>query len=736
MYEQFYHLSADAFRLIPDARFCFFHAGMARAHAYLEYALKVGGGFILVTGRPGTGKTTLIDAFISRLERHNTIVESIAACGLGATELLRTVAYAYGIEAEDLDKVTLRRRIRQFFMEHLRQGKRGLLIIDEAQGLSHEAIEELRLLSDLRHGVNPLLQLFLVGQDSLRDLMGTPELEPFQQRILGTCCLEPLDLQDTRGYVRHRLLRAGWKGDPEFTGEAMVAIHRQSTGVPRHINKICTRLLLMGCIEDRHTFDAADVEAIAAELHQEKLSPLVSHEAVFCAAPQPLPEREGGAFSVAEFALRVDKAVPGERPEPVRAAGQVVQQPAVRSSPPPPAARQARSEVPAVAVRRHRRSPAMPGVIRHEWHRLWRRYGNPRPALLAEVYGVLVIVALSLAAMSPWLYSRAGDPDATIADKSTASRPLETVSMLNPDPNPGRQEPAPAVAVPWPALGGDSTNFPGLDVTLPVPDFEVAERLQTEFPPFAAAAIEFTAETTVASPGQPAVALEDHLDVLAGDGDPVSSSAGIVSTAPEPEQALPPEEVAYPGDEAAEVPVQVVKLAAPPQPVVAEVSVPSPAEVRQQKLDDLLARGQQALKENRLLIPEGNSARFYFREVLALDPGNVVALDGMDAIVHRYLGFAERALERHDEEKTRRYIDRGLRVSPDDERLLALQGRLSTWLARLEAEALQVKQAAPPTPAPAPSVEPPPSQPKGFLSRLKSFFSQSRNQDQAHDGRE
>ena len=305
MYEAFYHLSTNPFRLTPDPRFCFSHAGYKSAREYLDYALRLGEGFIMVTGRPGTGKTTLAETFLKDLDPTRVLAERVAVSGLEANDLLRAVAFAYGIEASGLDKATLRHRIQQHFILQEQRGRRALLIIDEAQGLPFSSLEELRLLADLQAGSRPLLQLFLVGQETLRDLMQTPGMDQFKQRIIATCHLKPLGLRETRAYIKHRLSQAGWNGDPELTGAAVLAIHQSTRGVPRHINKLCNRLLLLGYGKGKHILDEEEVQSISVELHDEQLtSPGSDHETSDgFGTTRPMEEHGNKTVSLSELAL-------------------------------------------------------------------------------------------------------------------------------------------------------------------------------------------------------------------------------------------------------------------------------------------------------------------------------------------------------------------------------------------------------------------------------------------------
>jgi len=307
MYEAFYHLNSNPFRLTPDPKFCFSHAGYQSAREYLDYALKLGEGFIMVTGQPGTGKTTLAETFLKDVDTTRVSAKRIAVSGLEANDLLRAVAYAYGIEASGLDKATLRHRIQQYFVLQEQRGRRALLIIDEAQGLPPSSLEELRLLADLQAGLRPLMQLFLVGQESLRDLMSTPGMNQFQQRIIATCHLKPLGLRETRAYIKHRLWQAGWKGDPELTGAALLAIHQFTRGVPRHINKLCNRLLVLGYGKGKHILDEGEVQSISAELREEQLTSLGSDHQTSDGFSTTRPMEEHGDEAISPSELALDK---------------------------------------------------------------------------------------------------------------------------------------------------------------------------------------------------------------------------------------------------------------------------------------------------------------------------------------------------------------------------------------------------------------------------------------------
>lgn len=273
MFEVFYGLREDPFRLSADHRFCFPHRNYARARAYVDYALHRAEGFVMVTGSPGTGKTTLINELLSTLPKDTTRAATLLSTRLEAEDLLRMTAYALGLESRMQPKAMLLQQLMESMHTYHRQGVRTLLIIDEAQDLGAAALEELRLLTNLHHAGHPLLQIILVGQEPLRELVRQPEMEQLHQRLIAAWHLQPLDPEETIGYVRHRLETAGWRGDPVFEPGVMQVVHAFSQGVPRRINLVCSRLLLHGCISELHRLTKADALNLVRELGEEELAP-------------------------------------------------------------------------------------------------------------------------------------------------------------------------------------------------------------------------------------------------------------------------------------------------------------------------------------------------------------------------------------------------------------------------------------------------------------------------------
>lgn len=240
----------------------------------MDYALRRAEGFIMVTGRPGTGKTTLVEDLLSSLPRKHVVTSRLVSSQLQAEDLLRLVAFSFGLHAESQDKAGILHAVEHFLLGQAKQRKHVLLVIDEAQGLATEALEELRLLTNFHAQGRPLLQFFLVGQEPLRDMVRAPEMEQFHQRLIAACHLDPMGGDETRAYVEHRLQHAGWKGDPEIREDVFFLIHRFSLGIPRRINQLCSRLFLRGAVEGKHYLDGQDVLAVTEELREELLAPL------------------------------------------------------------------------------------------------------------------------------------------------------------------------------------------------------------------------------------------------------------------------------------------------------------------------------------------------------------------------------------------------------------------------------------------------------------------------------
>ncbi len=272
MYDLYYRFTAEPFRLSPDHHFAFQHRGYKKARAYMAYAFMRAEGFVMVTGRPGTGKTTLVGALVEDLSNEKVNTANIVCSQLEANDLLQMVAYEFGVDVSHTDKGVLIQHLSRLLQKWHREGRRALLIVDEAQDLSVSAMEELRLLTNIQAGGKPLLQIFLLGQPDLRELILSPPLEQVHQRIVAASHLEALELDETEAYVRHRLTLVGWRGDPDISRTVYPLIYKFSEGVPRRINLICSRLLLHGSVEQLHRLGVSDIKEVLSELQGESLA--------------------------------------------------------------------------------------------------------------------------------------------------------------------------------------------------------------------------------------------------------------------------------------------------------------------------------------------------------------------------------------------------------------------------------------------------------------------------------
>jgi general secretion pathway protein A len=269
MYAEFYRFTGLPFQLTPDARFFFGSSVHTRAMAHLSYGLNQGEGFIIITGDIGAGKTTLVDHLLDGLDPAKYVAAKIANTQLGADDMLRMVASAFGVNQESVDKATVLRRLESFLLRTQETGRRALLVIDECQNLSVPALEELRMLSNLQVGSRTPLQSFLLGQPQFRDILARTELDQLRQRVIASYHLGPLGAEETRRYIEHRLKTVGWDQDPALSEDFFRGVFTHTEGVPRRINTLCSRLLLFGFLEEKHALSGDHVEEVARDLEHE-----------------------------------------------------------------------------------------------------------------------------------------------------------------------------------------------------------------------------------------------------------------------------------------------------------------------------------------------------------------------------------------------------------------------------------------------------------------------------------
>jgi general secretion pathway protein A len=269
MYTQFYNLTKHPFQLTPDAEMLFVSEGHKNALSYFHYGLLQGEGFVVLTGNSGVGKTTLIKSLINDITHQHITAATITAANLDAFGVMETISSAFGLKFENKSKVALMKGINDFALESYKKNSRVLLIVDEAQTLLPEALEELRLLSNLEIKGKSLMQIFLVGQQELTSTLLSSEFEQLRQRIIASYHLTALSEADIRKYIEHRLHKAGWQNDPQIHEDVYKEIYRWSSGIPRKINLICDRLFLYGFTTENHTLELKDIEQVVADIEKE-----------------------------------------------------------------------------------------------------------------------------------------------------------------------------------------------------------------------------------------------------------------------------------------------------------------------------------------------------------------------------------------------------------------------------------------------------------------------------------
>ncbi len=261
LYTDHFNFSERPFSLLPDPDFLFWSKDHLRAFSILEYGLVTRAPLTVVTGEVGTGKTTLVQALLKLITDDITIGLISNAQG-GRGDLLRWVLSALDVRSDpSADYVTLFEQFQDFVINEYAAGRFVVLIIDEAQNLTHEALEELRMLTNINSNKDEILQLILVGQPELRVRITDPSLRQFAQRVTATYHLEPMDLTTTRQYIRHRLTHVGGTGQ-EISTQAMRLIHETSQGIPRVINKICDLTLVYTASAGRSTVTVRTIKEL------------------------------------------------------------------------------------------------------------------------------------------------------------------------------------------------------------------------------------------------------------------------------------------------------------------------------------------------------------------------------------------------------------------------------------------------------------------------------------------
>jgi general secretion pathway protein A len=265
VYLDYYGLTEPPFDITPNPRFLFYSAKHREAFNHLLYGVRERKGFVQLTGEVGAGKTTLCRAMLEQLDG-NYSTALILNPVMSADELMKAIAIEFGLAVKGMDRLETIQQINHFLLEHVHKGKDAVLIIDEAQNLTDELLEQVRLLSNLETDNRKLLQIVLMGQPELRDRLNSPKLKQLRQRITVRFHLPPLSRFEVSQYIQHRLEVSGAKGAPYFTQPAIWRICRYSGGIPRLVNAVCDKALLAGFVNQTERLDYRVIGVAIQEL--------------------------------------------------------------------------------------------------------------------------------------------------------------------------------------------------------------------------------------------------------------------------------------------------------------------------------------------------------------------------------------------------------------------------------------------------------------------------------------
>ena len=300
-YREHFNLTEQPFRLTPDPDFLYWSKQHARAKAYMESTIWLADGFVVITGEIGSGKTTLLQSFLTELD-DNIVCAVVSQTQLTPTQFLQAVLTEFGFKPFNKRKVELLDMLNMFLIEQYSNGKKVVLIVDEAQNLTRKVLEEIRLMSGIETHKEKVLRIILAGQPELKETLDTPNLKQLVQRVRLRFHIGPLDSREMREYIHHRLAVAGREDKALFSDDTFDIIHRYAGGVPRLINTLCDTALLCAFADEKDTVDSDDIMAAVAELNwQEHESTTGLHEKL-----QQVTDRMTAGSNVTQIEVRSD----------------------------------------------------------------------------------------------------------------------------------------------------------------------------------------------------------------------------------------------------------------------------------------------------------------------------------------------------------------------------------------------------------------------------------------------
>jgi len=282
MYKEFFGLRANPFNVNPDPRYLFLTRHTEEALACLTYGIQSRKGFVLLTGEVGTGKTTLINKLLEWLRLQQVATAFVFNSRMNVPQFLDYMMADFGIPCDSRSKSQILQRLYNWLLDRYRAGETAVLIVDEAQNLTDEVLEEIRMLTNLETFTEKLLQIVLVGQPELETKLKQPQLRQLRQRLTLRAKTHPLTIEESKAYVQQRLRIAGSDGRMIFDPEALAEIHKYSMGIPRVVNLLCEHCLVSAFVDQKATISAQIVDAVAADFD---LSDSTASAAMTAAAP-------------------------------------------------------------------------------------------------------------------------------------------------------------------------------------------------------------------------------------------------------------------------------------------------------------------------------------------------------------------------------------------------------------------------------------------------------------------